>query len=138
MPVTLSVHPALGLAFISYSGHAKAAEALDALAQYQQHPDYASGQKHLIDFSNVTSFEGDFTKLMELQAKLLEAFPHDHQVLFVFCAPTPLSQKMAQLSVNAWVGTNKVVTRLLDSEAAAMDVVGLPSMTFANLTRQTA
>jgi len=109
MPVSLCIRPDLGLMFVNFTGHAKAAEAVEAFEGYRKHPAYANGQKHLIDFSGVTSFEGDFTKLMELQAKLLDALPPEHQALFVFCAPTPLTQQMAQLSVNAWAGTDRVV-----------------------------
>ena len=137
MPVTLCIRPDVGVMFVNFSGHATAAEAVAACKDYQDHPDFSAGQKHLINFSDVTSFEGDFTKLMELQAKLLDGLTDDQQVLFVFCAPTPLSQQLAQYSVNAWKDSDKVIARLLDSEVAAMDVVGLPNMTFADLTHQT-
>jgi len=136
MPAKVTMLPKLGVMWAKFHGHVKASEAVAAYRDYQHHPDYAGGQKHLIDFTDVTGFEGDFTKLMELQARLLETVHEEQQALFVFCAPTPLTQRMAQHSVNAWKDNHKVVTRLLDTEAAAMDVIGLPGMTFADLLIQ--
>ena len=138
MPASITVIPELGLMLAVFTGHTKASEAVAAFEAYQNHADFAAGQKHLIDFSGVTSFEGDFTKLMELQARLLEAVHAEQQVLFVYCAPTTLTQRMAQHSVNAWKTTTKIVTRILETEIAAMEVIGLPHLRFADLIKQEA
>lgn len=133
MPTALTVLPHYGLMYVRYSGHATAAEAIEAFQEYLDHPDYAPGQKHLIDFTEVTGFEGDYTKLMELQARLVDTVMDGQQALFVYCAPTPLTQQMSQHSVTAWKDIKKVVVRVLTTEAEAMDVVGLPGRAFAEL-----
>ena len=102
------------------------------------HPDYASGQKHLVNFGDATGFEGDYTKLMELHARLVETVMPNQQVLFVYCAPTPLAQELAQHAVAAWGKNKKMIIRILKTEAEAMDVVGLPGMTFTELCGTTA
>jgi len=124
--------------YVSFSGHVKAEEAVKAYENYTKHPDFALGQKHLINFSDATSFEGDFTHLMSLQARLVDAVMPNQQVLFVFCAPTPLAQEMTQYSVAAWKNVKKVVIRVLKTEAEALDVVGLSGMTFTELCSTTA
>lgn len=138
MPATLSIHPQYGLMYVAFSGHVKAVEAVEAFEDYMKHPDFALGQKHLIDFSGITGFEGDFTNLMTLQARLVDAVMPNQQVLFVFCAPSPLAQEMVQYSVAAWEKVKKVVIRVLKTEADAMDVVGLPGITFKDLCSTTA
>jgi len=116
VPALLSVLPRYGLMYVAFSGHVKAAEGVAAFEDYMQHPNFSNGQKHLIDFSKATGFEGDFTNLMALQAQLVDAIMPNQQVLFVFCAPSPLAQELAQYSV--------------------VDVIGLPGLTFADLTEK--
>ena len=138
MPANLSVHPRYGLIYVSFSGHVKAVEGVAAFEDYMAHPDYASGQKHLVNFGDATGFEGDYTKLMELHARLVETVMPNQQVLFVYCAPTPLAQELAQHAVAAWGKNKKMIIRILKTEAEAMDVVGLPGMTFTELCGTTA
>lgn len=137
MPATLAIHPCYGLMYVAFSGHVKASEGVAAFESYIAHPQYSPGQKHLIDFSVATSFAGDFTQLMTLQARLVDAVMPNQQTLFVFCAPTQIAQELTQYSVIAWRNIKKVVVRVLKSEAEAMDVVGLPGMTFVQLREKT-
>lgn len=138
MPAKLSVLPRYGVMYVSFFGHVKATEGVTAFEDYLAHPDFAPGQKHLIDFSQATGFEGDYTNLMALQARLIEAVMPNQQVLFVYCAPTQLAEDMAHLSVTAWSNVKKVVIRVLKTEAEAMDVIGLSGMTFTELCATTA
>lgn len=124
--------------YISFSGHVKAEEGVSAFENYIAHPDYSPGQKHLIDFSEATGFEGDFTQLMTLHARLIDALLPNQQTLFVYCAPTPLGQEMTQHGVTAWQNVKEVIVRVLKTEADAMDVIGLPGMTFTELCGTTA
>lgn len=130
----MRILPDKGLMYVRYSGAVSGAEGIAAYQSYVDHDHYKAGQKHLIDFSEMTGFANDFPQVMALQALMSDTImSHREQTLFVFCAPTPLAQTLCHQSAAAWDHIAHVIVRVLESEEAALDVVGLPDMKFADL-----
>jgi hypothetical protein len=99
-----------------------------------RHPDSRPGQKHLVDLSGVTSFEKDFTRILELQALKTEHFVGQPvETLLAYYAPTTEAQQMAALVLRSWEGTDHIVARVLLTEAETLAVLGLAEATIDDL-----
>lgn len=134
MPVRFHVLPGRGLVYIRYEGHARAAESLAAFAEYMRHPDCRPGQKQLVDLGGVTSFDRDFAKLLELQARKADVFVAEGvQSLIVYHAPDELTFSMARLIERSWEPFPGVVALVQQNEADSLALLGQPEQSFADL-----
>ncbi|KPA22765.1 hypothetical protein shim_10530 [Shimia sp. SK013] len=126
MPASFRIQKPNGFVYVQYSGLVVVQDTKDIFAQYLQHPDYAPGQKHLVDFSKVTGWDADYTELMAMQAKKAAAFMgHASQTLIVYYAPNDLSRSIAQMAVNSWEPFPAVVPVIQDTREAALSILGL-------------
>ncbi|MGR3635370.1 MAG: hypothetical protein ACU0BK_05515 [Shimia sp.] len=139
MPASFRIQKSNGLVYVQYSGHIEMQDTQDIFARYLQHPDYAPGQKHLVDFSQVTGWDADYVELMAMQAEKAAAFMgHASQTLIVYYAPNELGRSIAQLAVNSWEPFPSVVPMVQDTREAALSILGLNSTEISRFLDQTA
>jgi hypothetical protein len=137
MPVTFRILPRRGLVYVRYEGFAQLAETAEVFGRYMTHPDYAPGQKQIVDLAAVTAIEQDFARLLALQARKAEAFmPGGVQTVIVYHAPTAISRRMAEMVRRSWADVPNVVPVVVETEAEALSVLGQPETCFADLLQK--
>ncbi|WP_254656006.1 hypothetical protein [Wenxinia marina] len=137
--MTFRIFPERGLVYVRYEGFADLDGTAEAFAAYAAHPDFRPGQRQLVDLSGVTGFDRDFVKLIRLQAQKAGEFGTGAtQTLIVYYAPTAESREMAALIQRSWAHIPSVVTRVQETEAGTLEVLGEPERSFAELTKRPA
>ncbi|CUH62576.1 hypothetical protein TG4357_00187 [Thalassovita gelatinovora] len=139
MSVSFRIIPPRGLVYVRYEGNINTADSAATFNDYAHHPDCRPGQKQLIDLACVTGFDGDFPKLMELQARKADVFLAEGvQTLAVYYAPSPLTRKIAQMIERSWEPFPGVVAVIQDTEAGALSILGMQMKSFEELLEHTA
>lgn len=134
MPVTFRIIPERGLVVVWYSGHATIDETLAATNAYISHPDYAAGQKQIIDLSQVQSFEKDYVRFMNMQASKAKRLAGSGvQSLAVYIAPTQISQEVSAMFVRSWAAVEAVVPLVQLTEADGLALLGQSEETIDEL-----
>ena len=124
----------MGVMYARFEGHITVPEATAAFQSYMDHEDHAPGQKHLVDFSRVTSFDAEYPELFQFFANMdAGTEPTRTNALFVYYATSELTRSMSQKAVNCWSASTHVVVRVLETEQDALEVLGLPYITFAQM-----
>jgi hypothetical protein len=134
VPITYTILPDRGLVYVRYTGIVDFAETGALFAAYLRDPAYRPGQKQLIDFSAVTGFDSDYTRLMAVQAKKAESFVlPGTETLIVYYAPTPETFRIARFALHSWEDAPGVIVRVLTEPAAIRAFLGLPEGSLAAL-----
>jgi hypothetical protein len=134
MAVNFHIIPERGLVVVRYSGFAAIEDTVAASKAYVNHPDYAAGQKQLIDLTLITDFEKDYVRFMNMQAAMAERLAGAGvQSLAVYIAPTPISQDMSAMFIRSWADVDDVVPLVQHSEAEALALLGQPEKSVAAL-----
>ena len=127
MPVDFKIFPKRGLVVVQYSGFATVNDTLTATEAYVSHPDYVAGQKQLVNMTEVTGFEKDYVRFMDMQARKTERLVRsDLQSIVVYIAPTAISRDLSAMFVRSWIDIGSVVPLVQDSEAEALALLGQP------------
>lgn len=139
MSVTFQILPRRGLVYVRYEGFARLADSFAAFGQYAAHPDRRPGQKQLVDLAGLTGLEKDYAKLFELQAKKAEVFlAGEAQTLLVYHAPNELSYGMARMILRSWEPIRSVIPLIQQTEAGALELLGQPETSFAEMLERAA
>ncbi|NDV98122.1 hypothetical protein G0A00_02315 [Yangia sp. PrR002] len=134
MSVTFRILPKHGLVYASYEGQAYLKETSAALTDYLSHPDFRPGQKHLVDLSRVTGWDGDFVELMKIQARMADAMlGGGAEAMKVYYAPTRISLELARLALQSWDGLDGAVMLVQQSERRSLALLGLAERSFEQL-----
>ncbi|MEZ5797299.1 MAG: hypothetical protein R3D63_07425 [Paracoccaceae bacterium] len=134
MPVSFRILRDRGLVYVRYWGFAGAEESKRAFAAYMQHPDCRPGQRHLVDMSDITESDMDFTNLMALQALKADLFVgRPEQTLLVYLAPNEAARRMARTVLRSWESFDHVSARVAETEAQALALLGEPERQIADL-----
>lgn len=132
MSVTFRILQKLGLVYVRYEGVALLGETTEALGNYVTHPDFSLGQKHLIDLSRLTGWDGDFLELMKIQAMKAEVMvAAGIQTMMLYYAPTALSFELSKLALRSWDGLEGPVALVQQSEADCLALLGMAETSFA-------
>ncbi len=127
MPVEFKISPERGLVIVRFSGYAAINDTLAATKAYVSHPEYAAGQKQLVDMTEITGFEKDYVRFMNMQAQKAERFVRSGlQSLIVYIAPTAVSQDLSAMFVRSWKDVDGVVPLVQHSEIEALTLLGQP------------
>lgn len=131
MPMTFRILPNRNLVHSRCRGQVTVAEVLDAIESYQHHENFAPGQSLLIDLSDVTGYERDFTKIMSLQAQQAGiSLPSDGSspdtFYLIYVAPNEMTQAMANASLRSWRDLPGVAALVFERLDQAAEVLGLP------------
>ncbi|MEL6565583.1 MAG: hypothetical protein AAGK30_03635 [Pseudomonadota bacterium] len=134
MPLDYRILTNRGLVVAWYSGFAKIEETLAAGEAYVADPNYAPGQKQLIDMSALTGYEKDYVRFMAMQAGKAERFSTAGvQTLVVYIAPSPVAQEIASLFLRSWDDVPAVVPMIQPTEADALALLGQRERSVADL-----
>lgn len=134
MTLSYRILPDRGLVYVRYGTRVDFTESGALFAAYTHDPDFRPGQKQLVDFSDVTSIDTDYVRLLALQAKKVDTFVVPAgETLMVYFAPTPETDRIARWALRSWDGVAGVVVRVLNDEAAALAFLGQPESSFADL-----
>lgn len=138
MPVTLRILNSHGLVFVRYQGVATLHDTLEVFGEYLSHPDCRPGQKHLVDMSGITGWDGNYVDLMSMQAHKATAFVNQAaQTLIAYYVPTEIGRTIGQLVMNSWEPFPSVVPILVDSEETALSTLGVDCSSFSELLAST-
>ena len=136
VPASFTILPRRGLVYVDYAGHVDLAEVFSIVEAYDRHPDRHPDQRHLVDLTRVTGFEHDPLTLMKLQARKADIFTTTAMPsLVVYIAPTRVAMTLAQLAMRSWDGNDKIIVRLQQDEAGALNLLGLRHRTVAELLK---
>lgn len=134
MPINITIFETMNLAHVRFQGYATAAESSDAFQAYLNHPKSRPDQNNIVDLSRVTEFDPEYAKISQFHAQMdagvafVKATP-----IYVHIANTPVSKRMAQLTMNALSVSPNITVRVVETEEHALEVLGLPYKTMAQL-----
>jgi hypothetical protein len=130
MPVRFHIFPERGLVVVRYSGFATINDTMAATKAYLAHPDYSAGQKQLVDMTQITGYEKDYVRFMNMQAaKAGRLATAGVQSLVVYIANTPESLDVSSMFIRSWTDVDAVVPMLQHTEADALTILGQPEDT---------
>jgi hypothetical protein len=130
MPVHFHIFPERGLVVVRYSGFATINDTMAATKAYLAHPDYSAGQKQLVDMTQITGYEKDYVRFMNMQAaKAGRLATAGVQSLVVYIANTPESLDVSAMFIRSWIDVDAVVPMLQHTEADALTILGQPEDT---------
>lgn len=130
MPADYRVIEAKGLVYVKFWGHLAMQHVADCLERFSKEPASLTYARHLVDFSEITAYDDDVVKILEMQARLAEVFTGDmDQWIFAYFAPTHVSRELANFGIRAWSGVDQVVIRMTANESDSFDILGLPDRT---------
>ncbi len=125
MPVAYAFFDAPALICIRYEGHINADELIEAGTQFGREMTEYVNYPHFFDFSKVTGYTIDHTKLMSFMALLADIYTAGRaEQLFVFYAPPGPSAELAQMARRPWEGNSKIIIRVAETRSHACDILG--------------
>ncbi|MCK0148420.1 hypothetical protein MWU54_00145 [Marivita sp. S6314] len=134
MPITVDILPEHNLVFVRYTGVMLVQESAEAFAAFAQNPDARPGLRHLVDMTRLTDIDRDFPKFMELQAAKIETLASTGvETFMVYLATTPIGRQAANIGKNGWTPESGVVAIVQDSEEAALEALGIPHRSIAEM-----
>ena len=135
MSLTFQILPNRGIVYVRYDGTALIGQSARAFGEYAAHPDFAQGQRQLVDLSRITGFERNYPRLFDLQMRKADVFvKRNEQTLMVYYAPHAAGMALATLIARSWEGVPGTHPRIVDTtEADALHLLGEPEMSFDDL-----
>lgn len=134
MAINYKVIPSKGLIYIRYSGIMGVQESREAMSAFMRHPSYQPGLKQLINLSEITDWERDYTAFMMYQAEQLELFKGISMPTMMVCiAPTQMTQQVAAMVLKSWDVVSDVISVVVRHEDEALQVLGLGEPSLAAL-----
>lgn len=129
MPLTFRIYPKRNLVYVHCTGQVTVGETRQAFGEYSVHDDFKPGQTQLVDLTDVTGFERDFTAIMALQAMQTDVYlASDTRPYLLFVAPNELTRAMAMAALRSWQDLDGVVPLVLSSLSQALEVLSLPDL----------
>jgi len=139
MPVTYRIFPQRNLVYVRFEGHALVADSFAALGAFAQDPDFRPGLNQLIDLTAVTGFQPDYLEVFRLQAAKAGIFrPAQQQSLSVYIAPGGAPLRLVRQILKSWEGIPGITHSVAESEAQALEILGMPEESVAQLMEQPA
>lgn len=138
MPVEFHIFAQRNLVLARFTGHILTVDSLSSARAYAKHPNARPGQNQLIDLSGVVSYERNFVRLMAMMAQLPDyLLPTGANPLIVYLAPTPVSQKIANILMKSMAGITGVSASVVAHEEHALEILGQPEHSMAALMANT-
>lgn len=134
MPVAAELYPEHNLIFIRYTGLASASETVALLTEITQKPEFQNVYLHLMDMSELVSYETGLPGFYNRDDSNLEkliASPKNH--IMVYLAPNAASQALAELASRKWRDKSRVTSLIVPSEREALAALGLQDLSLSEL-----
>lgn len=121
------------------SGQVRIEECVDAAAAYARHPETRPTQPVLIDLTAVTGYETDYVKILKAMARLPDYLWHrGTERLLVCLAPHALSRQISAAAARAILEIPEGIARIAQTEADALEILGLPERRLCDLSQGSA
>jgi lipid A disaccharide synthetase len=134
MPVSFQIYPSRGLVLARFVGHILLEDCLTSAKAYAEHPDANPTQNQLIDLTGVTSYEHDFVRIMSTMAQLPDHLLRSGaEPMVVYIAPSRVAQEITTLVMRSMSGVMGLVVRVVETEAQALEILGVPERAVAFL-----
>ncbi|MFN3293352.1 MAG: hypothetical protein ACK4S2_06765 [Gemmobacter sp.] len=134
MSVTFRLLAPRNLILFRYSGQTRLHEPSEAVQASTRAPGYRPGMRHLVDLTHVTGVDRDWPALLRQQAQIAAALmPGGPEQLVLFLAPTRPGQVLAQMARRSWEGLDSIAIRVIEDEAEALALLGVPERSVAAL-----
>ncbi len=134
MAIHFEIFPDHGFVYVRYWGFLDIESSLRAFSEYASDHQAHPGLKQLVDLADITGFEKDYLRIFEMQMKKAELFTAgENQTIVVYYAPTSEGRKVAALASRSWEDVPGIITTIVQTEAQAFDILGLPNLTLDDL-----
>ncbi len=134
MGVTFRILEDYGLVYVRYGRVAKVPDARGAFEAYLKDKRFQSGHKHFVDLSHIEEIDYDMPDFFKLQLSKVEGYLLDEaQTIIVYYAPHDTAFELARLCARSWEMVPSVVTMIIQDEAEALAMVGVPQTSIAML-----
>ena len=127
MSVTYRILDDHGLVYVQYGRVANVPDARSAFTKYLSDPKAKTGHRHFVDLSYVQQIDCDVPEFFKLQLDKIEGYLlKEAQTVIVYYAPHAKAQEFATLCKRSWEMVPSVVTIIVEDEAEALSVLGVP------------
>ena len=128
-----------GVVLARFTGLVLMQDCQSAAAAYARHPEARPTQPLLIDLSAVTGYETDYVKILEVMARLPDYLWHKGVERLVVClAPHALSRQISGAVARAILELPEGIARIAQTEADALEILGLPERRLCDLSKGSA
>jgi hypothetical protein len=139
MSISFQIIRDRGVVLARLSGQVRIEECVDAAAAYARHPETRPTQPVLIDLTAVTGYETDYVKILQAMARLPEYLWHrGTERLLVCLAPHALSRQISAAAARAILEIPEGIARIAQTEADALEILGLPERRLCDLSQGSA
>lgn len=139
MSISFQIIRDRGVVLARLSGQVRIEECVDAAAAYARHPETRPTQPVLIDLTAVTGYETDYVKILQAMARLPEYLWHrGTERLLVCLAPHALSRQISAAAARAILEIPEGIARIAQTEADALEILGLPERRLCDLNQGSA
>lgn len=134
MAVSYEIIPEIGIVYVRYWGVAEFHDTIETFARFAQDPQFSPHLKHLVDLAGVVEYDRNYPELMKLQAGKVDTLSMGAGPSYlIYYAPTRISQSMARMILKSWDGLSSIVGRMATDEGEALEMLGVPQRSFADL-----
>lgn len=139
MSISFQIIRDRGVVLARLSGQVRIEECVDAAAAYARHPETRPTQPVLIDLTAVTGYETDYVKILKAMARLPDYLWHrGTERLLVCLAPHALSRQISAAAARAILEIPEGIARIAQTEADALEILGLPERRLCDLSQGSA
>jgi hypothetical protein len=139
MSISFQIIRDRGVVLARLSGQVRIEECVNAAAAYARHPETRPTQPVLIDLTAVTGYETDYVKILQAMARLPEYLWHrGTERLLVCLAPHALSRQISAAAARAILEIPEGIARIAQTEADALEILGLPERRLCDLSQGSA
>lgn len=124
-----------GVVLARLTGRVVLEDCVNAAATYARHPAARPTQPLLIDLTAVTGYETNYSNILQAMVRLPDYLWRSGAERLVVClAPTPLSRQISASVVRAILALPGGIARIAQTEADALEILGLPERRLRDLT----
>ncbi|MGH1369282.1 MAG: hypothetical protein ACRBCL_11765 [Maritimibacter sp.] len=106
------------------------------MSAFMRHPSYRPGLKQLINLSDITDWERDYTEFLKFQAEQLVLFEGTTMPTMMVCiAPTQMTRQVASMVLKSWDVVSEVISVVVTHEDEALQVLGVGASSLAELVQ---
>lgn len=139
MSISFQILHDRGVVLAKLTGRVLMQDCLSAAAAYARHPEARPTQPLLIDLSAVTGHETDYVKILQAMARLPDYLWHRGTERLVVClAPHAQSRQISAAAARAILEIPEGIARIAQTEADALEILGLPERRLCDLSQGSA
>ena len=139
MSISFQILHDRGVVLARFTGRVMMQDCLSAAAAYARHSEARPTQPLLIDLSEITGYETDYVQILQAMASLPDYLWHKGAERLVVClAPHALSRQISAAVARAILELPEGIARIAQTEADALEILGLPERRLCDLSQGSA